>query len=101
MSTPTHFDPETRYALYQRAIKTYGQDAQWRQVQEECAELIAAVNRYKRGRISMAELVGEIVDVRIMFEQAMIIVGDPTLIENMFLEKLARLKERLDAEDQI
>ena len=100
MSTPTHFDPETRYALYQRAIKTYGQDAQWRQVQEECAELIAAVNRYRRGRIPAEELAGEIADVRIMFEQALFLLGDPALVESAYVEKLQRLKDRLDAEDQ-
>jgi NTP pyrophosphatase (non-canonical NTP hydrolase) len=95
----TRFDPETRYALYQRAIKTYGQDAQWRQVQEECAELIAAVNRYRRGRIPAEELAGEIADVRIMFEQAMLLI-DGRLVDSAFETKLTRLKDRLDAEDQ-
>ena len=96
----TRFDPETRYALYRRAIKTYGHDAQWRQVQEECAELIAAVNRFRRGRIPAEELAGEIADVRIMYEQALILIGSGAIVENAFEKKLSRLKERLDAEDQ-
>lgn len=89
----------TRRDLYLRAIRAYGHIAQWRQVQEECAELIAEVNRHLRGRGTGDDLASEIADAAIMVEQAMLLLGDETLVQSKLREKLARLKERLDAED--
>lgn len=93
--------PEMRHDLYVRAIKTHGHIQQWRQLQEECAELIAETNRRLRGRGSMEELASEIADVQIMLEQAYLLFGDMALLTRVRDEKLQRLKERLDAEDQV
>lgn len=55
---------------YQQAIKKFGIENQLRQLQEECAELITAVNHYMRGRDpEYEELSKEIADVIIMLTQ--------------------------------
>jgi NTP pyrophosphatase (non-canonical NTP hydrolase) len=65
MNTPS-LDP----ALALAALEKWGLEAQLRQLQEECAELIAAVNHLLRGRdgavFSVAE---EMADVRIVLDQ--------------------------------
>jgi NTP pyrophosphatase (non-canonical NTP hydrolase) len=65
-------------------------------VQEECAELIAAISHYKRDRIGGNTLAREVADVRIMIEQAMIIIGATTM-ENAINESLSKLEARLEA----
>mgnify|MGYP006308339775 CR=1 FL=1 len=42
--------------LFERATALWGSEAQWRQLQEECGELIAAINRAARGRRASDEI---------------------------------------------
>lgn len=79
----------------QRAIDTWGQEQQLRQLQEECGEVIAATNRYLRGTGSVDSLAEEIADVEIMCEQARLIVGSERVAHFRRL-KLARLEDRLN-----
>lgn len=67
-------------------------------LQEECAELIAAVNQYSYGRLASDELATEIADVLLMAVQAVEIVGEE-LVLGAVKTKLARLTRRLDMED--
>jgi len=67
---------QTRTDLYKRAIELWGSVSQYRQLQEECAELIAAINQFDRGRISLDELAEEVADVEIMIEQARLMLSD-------------------------
>lgn len=60
---------EDRVTLYSRAFREFGDTSQMRMCQEECGELIAAINQFLRGRISERELAEEVADVRIMVEQ--------------------------------
>jgi NTP pyrophosphatase (non-canonical NTP hydrolase) len=76
-----------------RAIKKWGIDAQLDMVQEECAELIVAINKSRRQL--PVDITGEIADVLIMCEQASIIFGEEE-VRNRLGEKLERLKGRLD-----
>lgn len=54
--------------LYKKALETYGFEAQSRMVNEECAELINALCKYKRGRANEYDVITEIADVMIMCE---------------------------------
>ena len=49
-------------------IKTFGGQFNINQCQEECAELIMALNHFRRGRCSKKDVLAEIADVRIMTE---------------------------------
>lgn len=69
-------EKQTEKAL--EILSYYGEDKQRRQLVEECAELIQAVTKLERaqesgdiGKITekVLELVGELVDVRIMLQQ--------------------------------
>lgn len=82
-------------ALSLRALGRWGHQSQIDMVLEECGELIAAVNRHRRGRCSLADLAGEVADVEIIIDQLRIILGDG-LVDNAKRSKLRRLAARLD-----
>lgn len=70
---------------------------QLNQTQEECAELIAAINHFRRGKKGdrYQDLCAEVADVKIMIEQLCIIL-DRDSIEKVMIEKLSRAKERIE-----
>jgi len=49
--------------IYRRVIDRHGINNQLRMLTEECGELVAAVNRYQRGRTGLVDLLEEIADV--------------------------------------
>lgn len=70
---------------------------QLNQTQEECGELITAINHYRRHPKSpdrMVKLCEEIADVRIMIAQCCMFL-DSELIDKITIEKLARAKDRM------
>jgi NTP pyrophosphatase (non-canonical NTP hydrolase) len=85
--------------ILQKAIDTYGYDAQMQQAQEEATELALAIRKYNRFRTdeNLENLAGEIADVFIMNEQVKMMIPD---LENLISEqvdfKLGRLKKRLE-----
>lgn len=82
--------------LLRRAITTYGAESQWRMVQEECGELIAAINHAMRGRPDAQErLMEEVADVFILVEQARLMLGKEELFALVVQRKLARLATRI------
>jgi NTP pyrophosphatase (non-canonical NTP hydrolase) len=80
------------------AVRLWGAPKQLRQLTEECGELIAAVNRYERGRITEAELASEIADVIIMAGQARRIIGSK--VDVLVEAKLRRLELRITHAEQ-
>ena len=88
-------DPRTRCLLYERAIMKYGKKAQMRCLQEECAELIAAVNRFLRGRTDTSPIEEEMADVEIMTEQ-MYLILDMENVKKIKSKKLIRLAKNLE-----
>ena len=79
------------------ALKLWGEDEQLRMLQEECAELIQAVNKYHRGKNGAElNLLEEGVDVELMLEQLKLILGSPLTWEQKREEKLTRLKIHLE-----
>lgn len=81
--------------LYKEALKIYGFEAQSRMVDEECAELINALCKYKRGRANGYDVITEIADVMIMCEQMAVYFGKEE-VEKEIETKLSRLEERLN-----
>lgn len=87
--------------LLNKAIDTYGIEEQLLQTVEECAELIQAINKWRRAqnresiKDAVDHLAEEAADVIIMIEQIKIMVGEPKV--NWWIEfKLQRLAERLE-----
>lgn len=85
-------------ALYSEAIERFGAELQMRMVQEECAELIAAINQFTRGRLGILALAEEVADVEIMCGQMRLIVGHGA-VEEVKKSKLERLAERVRGTD--
>jgi NTP pyrophosphatase (non-canonical NTP hydrolase) len=76
------------------AVETFGIEKQLAMLQEECAELIAAVSHYNRGRCgALDNLIEEIADVSIMLDQ--ISLAFDRDITPLRTWKLERLKARI------
>ena len=101
-------EKQTEKAL--EILEHYGAEKQRRQLVEECAELIQAVTKLERaqesgdiGKITekVLELVGELVDVRIMLQQiTMSLFQDVSkdMIYEQFEYKLQRQLDRIAKE---
>jgi len=81
-------------SIYERAIETWGGEAQMDMIIEECSELIVALQRLKRGRGRVELVQDEVADVLIMAEQAKVLFGADD-IERIVARKLARLETRV------
>ncbi len=64
-----------RLALYDAAITKWGVGAQKNMAYEEIGELLTALARDDRGRVTTEELLTELADVTIMCEQMAYILG--------------------------
>lgn len=85
--------------LLKDAIVKFGTKAQLRQLQEECAELIVAINHCFRFRENAAdEFLEEFIDVYIVMFQLYLAAKSPDDFEEMFHFKMARLSTRLSKE---
>lgn len=80
--------------LYANVLRTWGVDSQLDMVIEECSELISAIEKFRRGRNTSADVATEIADVMIMSEQAALVFGSE-LVEGEKARKLERLEQRL------
>lgn len=78
------------------AIVAWGSEPQYRQVQEECAELIAAINQMARGRDGSREaVIEETADVILCLLQMRLMLG--VAVEDRLSLKLERLEARVQA----
>lgn len=79
--------------LYQTTIDKWGEDAQYDQAVEECAELIAALKHYRRGKIGAQEVVSELADVTLILGQLSWMFGTEQVEEAIKVkrEKLDKL----------
>lgn len=91
MSDP--FDDLDR-ATFEAAVRAWGLSAQVDMAVEECGELIVALSQYQRGRVEREDVVDEVADVRIMFEQLRAFTN-PEAVDERVAEKMDRLRERL------
>lgn len=89
--------------ILDRAIEKYG-EKQLDQTQEELAELIVAISKYKRAvakednvELAVVNVIEEIADVNIMIKQIMIMLDiEDFEVKNMEIAKLNRLNKRLE-----
>ncbi|MFO7578037.1 MAG: hypothetical protein R6W66_09960 [Pelovirga sp.] len=54
---------------YRAALARWGEEAQYDQAIEECAELIAALKHYKRGKVDRQAVIDELADLSLMLGQ--------------------------------
>ncbi|AMV72232.1 hypothetical protein JCM30471_07160 [Desulfuromonas carbonis] len=85
--------------LFRATLATWGEEAQYDQAVEECAELIAALKHYKRRRIDTTQLAEELADVTLMVGQLSWMLGND-LVESAVDRKLIKLRKLLAAEEQ-
>ena len=86
---------ENEKSLYDKAIKKWGVDSQVYMAYEEMGELLSALNKLLRKRVTVDDVITEIADVQIMTEQLALIFGqDKVSVEKEI--KLKRLEERLN-----
>lgn len=81
-----------RLCLYDAAIAKWGVGAQKNMAYEEIGELLTALARDDRGRVTTEELLTELADVTIMCEQMAYILGFEDY-EKEIERKLIRLRD--------
>jgi membrane-associated HD superfamily phosphohydrolase len=96
---------EKQFEALQKIADCYGEDAQARQLIEEMAELIVAMQKYDRycesGEREKAEkwaynFLEELADVKIMIEQIIYLNKAETAVEKIIQEKIERQLKRID-----
>ena len=83
--------------ILEKAIEKYG-EKQLDQAQEELAELIVAISKYKRNenKFTISNVIEEIADVRIMLKQVMMLLDiEEFEVKSEEIYKLNRLKKRM------
>ncbi len=83
--------------IYRKTIDKWGEEAQYDQMIQECAELIAALKHFKRGKIDQQDVINELADVTLMVGQLSWMVGDDK-VTVAIEEKLQKLKKLLNSE---
>lgn len=82
------------------AVDTYGKEAQINQAFEEMGELIVAINHWRRGKATKADVFSEIADVIIMCNQLCYIVDETDegvhICCDIIDQKLKRQEKRLE-----
>lgn len=84
------------YRTLLRAIDMWGCDAQLKMVLEEMSELAKEICKFWRGKNNTESIADEVADVEIMLAQAKLIFGIEKTVEQHKVDKLERLKMRLD-----
>jgi hypothetical protein len=80
--------------VYEKAVLQWGEASQLDMAIEECAELIVALQHWKRERIGTDKVIEEIADVEIMMGQLRVMF-DGEKVDWRHRGKIQRLKERL------
>ena len=78
--------------LFAQALSKFGASSQVDMCIEECAELITALQHYKRHRVTRANVAEELADVSIMLAQMKIVFGQElvAMAEDLKLNRLER-----------
>ncbi|MDO3379977.1 antitoxin [Geoalkalibacter halelectricus] len=81
--------------IYRRTLAKWGEEAQYDQAVEECAELIAALKHFRRGKVGAERVVEELADVCLMTGQLAFMFGEENVraAVRAKLEKLSDLLE--------
>ena len=82
--------------LYEQSIKKWGIESQLNMLQEECGELIVAVNKLRRSKYRRKSYVAEeMADVRILIDQVILGLDISKQVNKCSEFKLKRLARRL------
>lgn len=81
--------------IYRATLEKWGEEAQYDQAIEECAELITALKHYKRNKVGPGEVVDELADLTLMLGQLTWMFGE-TEVEAAVGAKLKKLGALLD-----
>ena len=85
--------------ILEKAIQTWGKEAQVLMVLEEMAELQKEIlKNINRGKENLMELIDETTDVEIMLTQLKMIYGIEDAVKNHRSEKIEKIEERLSWE---
>jgi NTP pyrophosphatase (non-canonical NTP hydrolase) len=84
-------------SLYTKTISKWGEKAQYDQMIEECAELIATLQHFARGKVSEDVVVDELADVFLMVGQLTFMLGEERLMSAVD-EKITKLQALIDEE---
>ena len=83
--------------ILDRAVEKYG-ERQLDQAQEELAELIVAISKYKRAVAKDKNIDKAVIDVNIMIKQVMMLLDiEEFEVQNIEIAKLNRLEKRMDS----
>ncbi|OQY19315.1 MAG: antitoxin [Desulfobacteraceae bacterium 4572_35.1] len=84
--------------LYQSTIDVWGEQAQYDQTAEECAELIAVLMHYRRGKVDEQQVIDELADVILMTGQLKWMFGAER-VEDAVRRKRCKLDELMQHAD--
>lgn len=77
--------------LYAKTINKWGEEAQYSQMVEECAELIATLQHFSRDKVDEDAVVNELADVFLMVGQLTYMFGEDRLTAAVE-KKIAKLE---------
>lgn len=81
------------------AVQKWGKEPQLCQATEELAELIVAINHFRRDKADVREVAEEIADCQLILEQLKLIIGiSKEGMEEVQQAKLEKLKRGLSAD---
>lgn len=79
------------------SIKTFGERSQVDQLHEEMGELMAKINQYRRGRVSINDVVEEIVDVKQCLDTIVHMLGiDPEEYNKIEDQQWNKMKKQIE-----
>lgn len=84
--------------VYRATLAKWGEEAQYDQMVEECAELIASLKHFKRDKVGAETIIDELADVTLMVGQLTWMLGAEKV--NLAIgRKLDKLRNLLDEPD--
>ena len=92
-----------RDEVLKKAIETYGEENQLNKLQEECAELIAAISRYREDPAehkNYINVIEEAVDVETVLLQLLNYAFPDQVVEYIRYDKAERLARRLKEKER-
>ena len=84
--------------LYQATLEKWGKEAQYDQAVEECAELIAALKHFRRGKVDQQAVIDELADVTLMLGQLTWMFGSDA-VKKSVQKKREKLNKLLESPD--
>ena len=84
--------------IYAKTISKWGEQAQYDQTVEECAELITSLQHFARGKVDKETVVNELADVFLMVGQLAYMFGEDQLSAAVE-KKIDKLNLLLEADD--